>query len=152
MQISIHALLAESDLTDSIRLQCPTVFQSTLSLRRATQLFVFGNYYFEISIHALLAGSDDTCTWESPPLTISIHAPLRGATMLREAQDKDELISIHAPLRGATIMSVDATFKDNAFQSTLPCGERLGGFQLISFRSRFQSTLSLRRATVHTTP
>ena len=58
--ISIHALLAESDLTlFGIKLTCEK-FLSTLSSRRATQNV---NYFLpdrHISIHALLAESDPT--------------------------------------------------------------------------------------------
>ena len=78
--ISIHALLAESDLSLSIsalwmahfypRSPCgerpvvgigdlyPPGFLSTLSLRRATRVGIFGNKPYHISIHALLAESD----------------------------------------------------------------------------------------------
>ena len=80
-QISIHALLAESDPTRSMLLWCLCLFLSTLSLRRATvgannHVWVRQNFYprspcgerrpliFKhqprktISIHALLAESD----------------------------------------------------------------------------------------------
>ena len=56
--ISIHALLAESDGVDSVSYQHLPSFLSTLSLRRATD---YEQYYIrarEISIHALLAESD----------------------------------------------------------------------------------------------
>ena len=81
--ISIHALLAESDYDTSSLMQCQAKFLSTLSLRRATRLFLINqhlidNFYPrspcgerplsqssqkstpEISIHALLAESDET--------------------------------------------------------------------------------------------
>ena len=56
--ISIHALLAESDnkSRDSITIR-PT-FLSTLSLRRATLLYCLCSGAGQISIHALLAESD----------------------------------------------------------------------------------------------
>ena len=60
--ISIHALLAESDLESRTRQAPGKSFLSTLSLRRAT---VGGRVLFRtpghISIHALLAESD--CRW-----------------------------------------------------------------------------------------
>ena len=60
--ISIHALLAESD----VRGQRPSwggcLFLSTLSLRRATMLKEVFSYVSHISIHALLAESDSTPT------------------------------------------------------------------------------------------
>ncbi len=56
--ISIHALLAESDL-DALCARCPGLkFLSTLSLRRATHNLEELGYLLIISIHALLAESD----------------------------------------------------------------------------------------------
>ena len=88
MTISIHALLAESDYDTSSLLQCQVKFLSTLSLRRATSkksdhLPPTSNFYprspcgerrwlrcwqlaaRDISIHALLAESDNTGFGES---------------------------------------------------------------------------------------
>ena len=56
--ISIHALLAESDLTFLFRLTLYARFLSTLSLRRATSTSGILCFYPLISIHALLAESD----------------------------------------------------------------------------------------------
>ena len=56
--ISIHALLAESDLRLRMRKYTLTTFLSTLSLRRATASAVAKNKIKFISIHALLAESD----------------------------------------------------------------------------------------------
>ena len=77
LDISIHALLAESDQGvhyDNYNLHC--VFLSTLSLRRATDWPPVRDIIQWISIHALLAESD---YWSGVPLvgrTISIHALL----------------------------------------------------------------------------
>ena len=56
--ISIHALLAESDMLGALWVLSTQIFLSTLSLRRATRRSVklFRQNY--ISIHALLAESD----------------------------------------------------------------------------------------------
>ena len=82
--ISIHALLAESDVTDTVKFADSVLFLSTLSLRRATKyvyvwytilvnfyprspcgerlhLFASSGVDFAISIHALLAESDQVC-------------------------------------------------------------------------------------------
>ena len=81
--ISIHALLAESDLRVIVSsilqtnfyprspcgerlaklyyFACPFLFLSTLSLRRATEQSASYNAHLEISIHALLAESDSGC-------------------------------------------------------------------------------------------
>ena len=58
VSISIHALLAESDLIFAARHMTVRIFLSTLSLRRATS--PNGGQYnvYSISIHALLAESD----------------------------------------------------------------------------------------------
>ena len=56
--ISIHALLAESDYHGCYCSRRTTSFLSTLSLRRATIGLVFLWWGVRISIHALLAESD----------------------------------------------------------------------------------------------
>ena len=57
-QISIHALLAESDLSVMYHNNTRLSFLSTLSLRRATATTVAATRPASISIHALLAESD----------------------------------------------------------------------------------------------
>ena len=56
--ISIHALLAESDITLCSASALVASFLSTLSLRRATSAYESDSRVIEISIHALLAESD----------------------------------------------------------------------------------------------
>ena len=56
--ISIHALLAESDVAFAGRRAGTAEFQSTLSLRRATEHYAGIIAWISISIHALLAESD----------------------------------------------------------------------------------------------
>ena len=58
VNISIHALLAESDLILAMARLMELLFLSTLSLRRATALGLLGWLRVLISIHALLAESD----------------------------------------------------------------------------------------------
>ena len=58
MIISIHALLAESDVMDTLILTNAMLFLSTLSLRRATTQSQIDARVIPISIHALLAESD----------------------------------------------------------------------------------------------
>ena len=63
--ISIHALLAESDLLHSQSVPQIAPFLSTLSLRRATSPEHYRRKGCAISIHALLAESDSaSCTLE----------------------------------------------------------------------------------------
>ena len=59
--ISIHALLAESDISAVANAILDRAFLSTLSLRRATPFFREGYKIKEISSHALLAESDVVC-------------------------------------------------------------------------------------------
>ena len=58
VDISIHALLAESDLGTINRCTIRAIFLSTLSLRRATWAATVKCTFAQISIHALLAESD----------------------------------------------------------------------------------------------
>ena len=57
--ISIHALLAESDLPAFASIWQESLFLSTLSLRRATKAGAQNQKRCKISIHALLAESDN---------------------------------------------------------------------------------------------
>ena len=56
--ISIHALHEESDLSNQQTMQLADIFQSTLSMRRATKTFAAKRYGIKISIHALHEESD----------------------------------------------------------------------------------------------
>ena len=110
--ISIHALLAESDLPVFLSGFWAYLFLSTLSLRRATRLFLeiytlFKNFYprspcgerrvvhvaqdpspGRISIHALLAESDPAGNGGSGSITaISIHALLAESDGCRIEHD-----------------------------------------------------------------
>ena len=59
LYISIHALLAESDIKNAEAVSKYMIFLSTLSLRRATFGSCEGVSLLRISIHALLAESDN---------------------------------------------------------------------------------------------
>ena len=120
--ISIHALLAESDLLCQGDSMEPKIFLSTLSLRRATAAGPVDVSGVEISIHALLAESDwatafhfrsrrqflstlslrratQAATWSTTWTRISIHALLaesdHGSPGVRR---QGRGISIHALL------------------------------------------------------
>ena len=119
--ISIHALLAESDLLQSRNGHNINRFLSTLSLRRATVTRVASTPTTVISIHALLAESDSECPHTRQRDVISIHAllaesdlktpcvklsidvflstlSLRRATARRASRQHPAGISIHALL------------------------------------------------------
>ena len=68
MIISIHALLAESDLMEALLQNTDYLFLSTLSLRRATVPRRRTGYVLAISIHALLAESDSKSAQNSGAL------------------------------------------------------------------------------------
>ena len=73
--ISIHALHEESDVTSYPRASISPVFQSTLSMRRATHETLHTIDILTISIHALHEESDVTMTHILFYLfSISIHA------------------------------------------------------------------------------
>ena len=146
--ISIHALLAESDhrsctfaapllrflSTLSLRRATPVcqwrrslkIFLSTLSLRRATVFVCVICQRLAISIHALLAESDNQQGVENMRLSnISIHALLAESDAAYVAKTGMTEISIHALLAE----SDQLRFLHNLFAVL------------------FLSTLSLRRAT-----
>ena len=115
-RISIHALLAESDqiwstvleemtiflstlslrrATPSTLRHCTTyLFLSTLSLRRATVVMTEEDMILDISIHALLAESDERANRlaHAPP-KISIHALLAESDS-KSAQNSGALLRI----------------------------------------------------------
>ena len=93
LMISIHALLAESDYQDKVSLPPAIKFLSTLSLRRATNINSSVNTADQISIHALLAESDNT--------------------------------------------SIAGRITSNDFYPRSPCGERLGRITSVSSGSNF---------------
>ena len=57
-EISIHALREESDSTPMRKTSSQNLFQSTLSVRRATHVRVLTSWGLAISIHALREESD----------------------------------------------------------------------------------------------
>ena len=125
-KISIHALLAESDLFLSVSRASAAAFLSTLSLRRATCVPAGSCCAAGISIHALLAESDRPAWISSTKHSISIHALLA---------ESDTLPRWFCGQNGWH------------FYPRSPCGERLFHFRCFPFSITFLSTLSLRRAT-----
>ena len=168
--ISIHALLAESDVLPSYYTSRDYIFLSTLSLRRATgnparrpigrrhfyprspcgerlKLFAkrLGNAL--ISIHALLAESDQMLFRQSTQKAISIHALLaesddmkmrvictsvnfypRSPCGERPIADRYNMgiirISIHALLAESDWVLTGGLSFDGNFYPRSPCGER----------------------------
>ena len=105
VEISIHALLAESDLGHSITLRLVILFLSTLSLRRATRRFrTIQHPQIDISIHALLAESD-----------------INGCNPDFEGK----LFLSTLSLRRATLNQIPPRRFHYHFYPRSPCGERL---------------------------
>ena len=149
--ISIHALLAESDVSCMLYDTTALIFLSTLSLRRATTmgvtvLGVQHHFYprspcgerppltsrtktiFAISIHALLAESDGG----------SVAGNWRPAIFLSTLSLRRATHSHAAPLR-----------MYHNFYPRSPCGERHRRPIFFGQAEEFLSTLSLRRATIN---
>ena len=127
MGISIHALLAESDIeVVEIGVGC-LIFLSTLSLRRATNLRVVdGSRSSIISIHALLAESDVTVLGIQHRVGISIHALLAESdAALEDAESEPQNISIHALLAESDHNRQSRKQRHPHFYLRSPCGERL---------------------------
>ena len=97
-----------------------TTFLSTLSLRRATS--PNGGQYsvYSISIHALLAESDqDLIAKELALAAISIHALLAESDTAANEAATTANISIHALLAESDVLYVVTVPSNNAFLSTL---------------------------------
>ena len=176
LDISIHALLAESDR----HWACPDgsvrLFLSTLSLRRATLRVLDGSKSSIISIHALLAESDliryrisakytnfyprSPCGERLLALMISLLVSIFLSTLsLRRATVNGGAPSSYfvnfyprSPC-GERLTSVVSSTGTIDFYPRSPCGERLVYALKITDLVLFLSTLSLRRATakVHKT-
>ena len=146
--ISIHALLAESDISVFWTALSRPLFLSTLSLRRATNLKNTASrcrgyfyprspcgerrlsYFYIIKITQFLS-------------TLS----LRRATIPDREPAAGYLISIHALLAESDPTRWAPTCRISNFYPRSPCGERPSLLYSSSCIHRFLSTLSLRRAT-----
>ena len=126
LQVSIHALLAESDPAAPSLGAAVNVFQSTPSLRRATYGVRVGPVVGDVSIHALLAESDDQL----------VLAPANCS-----------LFQSTPSLRRATRPCQDVVHLTGCFNPRPPCGERHMPLAALNKGMAFQSTPSLRRAT-----
>ena len=103
--ISIHALLAESDVAIMLYDTSSLIFLSTLSLRRATTWARGSRATYIISIHALLAESDNT--------------PIKAYNII-----KGFLSTLS--LRRATWTARSRRPRNSYFYPRSPCGERPG--------------------------
>ena len=169
--ISIHALLAESDTNYQRDDGDPAAFLSTLSLRRATAMGQLAAQLNEISIHALLAESDrppgNSCgtiylhfyprspcgerrmmkLFSQLSTDISIHALLAESDRCCPCAIIAPAISIHALLAESDLLPFAMTITALDFYPRSPCGERPKRYLPCCTSRIFLSTLSLRRAT-----
>ena len=147
--ISIHALLAESDISFSAGRESDTAFLSTLSLRRATGNIINSNcnltHFYPRS----------PCGERLIPVMVRLTAQLFLSTLsLRRAtvNGGDLLnsfgISIHALLAESDEVSNLDRWLAGLFLSTLSLRRATQHSEPDSGGMRFLSTLSLRRATV----
>ena len=123
--ISIHALLAESDVNTSFALSALGDFypRSPCGERHGrVNLFRFEGV---ISIHALLAESDLVSMLNSPNSQISIHALLAESDTGKSQVDTTGTISIHALLAESDVSLARLIRIDADFYPRSPCGERL---------------------------
>ena len=150
------------------------IFQSTLSLRRATHAIRYALLASTISIHALLAESDGYRSDRYPgKWEISIHALLAESDLERSAPPYQSIdfnprspcgerrhsqrnihrphcISIHALLAESDEPSFTPSGAQHIFQSTLSLRRATQSARPRPLLHGFQSTLSLRRATAGT--
>ena len=149
ISISIHALHEESDLVVSSISSQQKKFQSTLSMRRATRAVQAVCSNQGISIHALHEESDGFQQWRVRGIPISIHALHEESDALADVAARIINISIHALHEESDLVpppfeivgggiSIHALHEESdSKHPTCTHADR-----------RFQSTLSMRRATV----
>ena len=147
--ISIHALLAESDLTSVVSSAGTIDFypRSPCGERRGVSARLLALSW--ISIHALLAESDTiiNCNSNFTQKFLSTLS-LRRATARRASRQQPEGISIHALLAESDPpLASGGRIDCGNFYPRSPCGERLTIMLYDASALIFLSTLSLRRAT-----
>ena len=149
-QISIHALLAESDsLPNNTALSGFDFYPRSPCGERLNKNAAMGKPTL-ISIHALLAESDQPAQPGGQyDGLISIHALLAESDLSPKPKDKSNRISIHALLAESDRALRQLQSALRHFYPRSPCGERQHAYQLVLWVLRFLSTLSLRRATVN---
>ena len=125
--ISIHALLAESDVVSTLKLANAVLFLSTLSLRRAT------------SAPRITPTASRNFYPRSPCG--------ERQTELDRTTSKITFLSTLS-LRRATASSTVIVILRKNFYPRSPCGERPIHIRICQYFSKFLSTLSLRRATI----
>ena len=147
--ISIHALLAESDECTDYHFSGVTEFLSTLSLRRATRSSELASTFSSISIHALLAESDSKALQGHFLFLISIHALLAESDLLKPCKGISyflflSTLSLRRATRGRSPVAFNKIISIHALLAESDTILKVYGYG----DNKFLSTLSLRRATV----
>ena len=170
VEISIHALLAESDRSKTLSRQPRSRFLSTLSLRRATlrgsvSMPRYLNFYPRSPCgerpRAWPVWSPHPYFYPRSPcgerqLILQVRftvwaflstLSLRRATKPKRLKSRRCVISIHALLAESDPSLAPAEKGSSDFYPRSPCGERQAANGLADAPPKFLSTLSLRRAT-----
>ena len=106
----------------------------------------------QISIHALLAESDQRCRdWRTGSYYFNPRSPCGERPKSGRMHPADYLFQSTLSLRRATGQGIVAVCVSDDFNPRSPCGERPDDIATESTIFLFQSTLSLRRATANTT-
>ena len=116
-------------------------------MRRATSQNDGPSFSVHISIHALLAESDDFRRYIGSNVPFLSTLSLRRATQRHWLDSTRRRISIHALLAESDVRSGHDLRGRIHFYPRSPCGERRTTITTIYTVSKFLSTLSLRRAT-----
>ena len=124
LPISIHTLLAESDMLFDLRFLHPHGFLSTLSLRRATcdTLSALAPKQFLSTLSLRRATTDDRKRNEKVKFLSTLS--LRRATHRTDAKSPQQGISIHALLAESDCYSLRHSASCRYFYPRSPCGER----------------------------
>ena len=168
--ISIHALRVESDCRSLDPAVPSNIFQSTLSVWRATKLSPMSVMVYTISIHALRVESDETLPnvgyglYNFNPRSPCGERHVNAIANTMQTQFQSTLsvwratqistrgyprnkISIHALRVESDIFVLHGFGVKNDFNPRSPCGERPNIDVKKGERKIFQSTLSVWRAT-----
>ena len=146
--ISIHALLAESDVF--VLPHCQLRFISIHALLAESDIVsLLPRAGSRISIHALLAESDITCNIVLSNILLFLSTlSLRRATVgVKHSNIADAVFLSTLSLRRATLLRVLQICPPLDFYPRSPCGERRITIITTYTAWKFLSTLSLRRAT-----
>ena len=148
-EISIHALLAESDPAPPLYQRYELDFYPRSPCGERPREVESMRTLKKISIHALLAESDMPRLTSSDSFALFLSTlSLRRATMPKLGTLGGFSISIHALLAESDSRIKANIAAYNHFYPRSPCGERLSSFSAFASAPVFLSTLSLRRATI----